>query len=554
MKILFAILLLVGIIYSADETFGDYDTSTITPQSDIGGYAFSQRYEEPFTCPGTGDSTTLKGLYTYAASSGGTAGNINIAIYKNGDTTRIAYGTTKKAVTLTNRSWVGFSQAELTPNPVKLKQGENYRLVVSVEGADVAVCYITTGSRLTLYWENNTWYNGFPTPLTLGSLSTYARLMKAVVNSDAVGGGCDSMLSIPDTVGTRSDGVSVYDSLICDSGKVVLRYWIDGGDSGRDSVVHKDSPYRYTDTIPMEPSDSVTYQFIFKSDTGTGVDTTIKRGAWSRDSTDSSGYYYFAGPIDSFTITINQPTHGTITTVPSALKRGAGDQSTITLSADAHYHVLASDPWSGDMTDSTTNPLTYVFGLSDQSISGNIVVDTHFIAHTDDAHSDVTYATDSLGEYSESVTVYAAADEGYRLSWPGGSGIQYDTLVIVVSKDTTIAVTSSPYEEPVDDSTPIIDSITNLTSRDVYPSVARIGDTMVLHGRNFLGDSSKARVWINSYGTFTVRPIYITDTSVNYIIPTGLVRGFYRTRFFDGEILSANPTSNNCYIKVYRRY
>lgn len=441
MKNVVVFILFITTVLAADVDFGDYDTSAITPQNDVSGYAFSQRYEEPFTCPGGGDSATLKGLSSYVSSAGGTAGNINVAIYKNSDTTRIAYGTTKKSVTSTNRTWLGFSQSEITPNPVKLKQGESYRIVLAVEGADVTVCYLTAGGRNTLTWDAETWYDGFPSTLTLGTQGSYARLMKATVDT-AAAGGCDSMLSVPDTVGTKSDGISVMDSLICDSGKVVLRYAIYGGSSGRDSVMGKDAPYRYVDTIPMEPSDSVTYSFVFDSDTSTGVDTTISKGAWSRDSTDTSGYYYFTAPTETPTYSIDTTGHkvgsGTWTITEGVSNIDSG--TTVHYSASAGSGYLF---WKyGGTYSGTSATASYV-------ISGNHVDSVYFRAWprctlhvTLTAGGTVTFSPDSMVDSGQTITATAHKNTGYVFNgWTGDT--TYSDSVLAYPMKTSHSVTAN---------------------------------------------------------------------------------------------------------------
>ena len=114
-------------------------------------------------------------------------------------------------------------------------------------------------------------------------------------------------------------------------------------------------------------------------------------------------------------------------------------------------------------------------------------VDAYYLSNTHDAHGAITYLTDSIAGYGETIRIYFTVDAGYVGSWNYGSYITgIDSNDVVMYTDS--AITASTQLIPI---TPIITSIKSQTRRDYYRlNCARPGDVVTIKLSTDIVDSS----------------------------------------------------------------
>jgi hypothetical protein len=142
---------------------------------------------------------------------------------------------------------------------------------------------------------------------------------------------------------------------------------------------------------------------------------------------------------DSSTISITQPAVGSITAFPETLKRQSGDQSAIEFIVPVHYGF---SHWTGDISDSTGNPLTFTFPVSGTTeISGVALLDSFPISELIVGEGSISWTPGAGGSsprtyhYGDQVHVVATPDVGWRFDvWGGGFliGSNPDTTYTVV--------------------------------------------------------------------------------------------------------------------------
>lgn len=114
---------------------------------------------------------------------------------------------------------------------------------------------------------------------------------------------CDSNLSAPVAVDTFCDAIIAEDTLLCDTGMIIFRYdtLADFSTAHYDTAIHKVSIFAFKCTTTVQkPSDSIWYDYRFVADTGSGRDTTATKVVMTKDSLDTSAYWFYGGtPISA---------------------------------------------------------------------------------------------------------------------------------------------------------------------------------------------------------------------------------------------------------------
>lgn len=200
-------------------TYFGTQTSTVDPTgvSFFGsGNVVALNYSTEFTCPGTGNKT-LKGIYFWGKSGGGTAANVRLAVYDNSTTvpSLIAQGSAQFSVSSTTAAWIGhtafvdFGGSPITPT---LVGGTKYRLGWTNETNDSQFGYVSGASDAWKYIVADE-TGGFSATQTFASFtnSSYDQsTLFAIVNAAA--GAPEPNVSDTTTI-TESRTVTLPDAL-----------------------------------------------------------------------------------------------------------------------------------------------------------------------------------------------------------------------------------------------------------------------------------------------------------------------------------------------------
>lgn len=137
-----------------------------------------------WTCPGTGNQT-VKEISVYAKYKG--ASNVLIGIYSEDGLTKIAEGTAQVAVVGASYSWQGhMTQASITPNPVNLVGGTNYKIFAAADG-DHYMRAKSGASGIGRY-KLTDYTAGLPAAIPTSSANTLVQALRVGVEAAAGGG------------------------------------------------------------------------------------------------------------------------------------------------------------------------------------------------------------------------------------------------------------------------------------------------------------------------------------------------------------------------------
>jgi hypothetical protein len=259
--------------------------------------------------------------------------------------------------------------------------------------------------------------------------------------------------SITDTVYSDTSIDSQYVAGLYDSGTVTLNPHDTTVTDGQTVYFHGTATGTGTLTYKWQVDDGGGWDDVAASnnDTITWAAATAENGYLYRmivstgRGADTSTTATLTVSAVTYTLTMTNDGHGT--TDPSGaptVAQGVATPITATTTTTGWgflgWTVTAgSGATFGDAADSTT---TVTLATGNATILASWDIDTHYVANTSDAHCQITYLTDSLAAYGENVTLYLQVDAHYLATWPSGTDVGNDTLVVSVTKDTTVAATS----------------------------------------------------------------------------------------------------------------